>query len=172
VTGQLAIVVVSHSSGATLGDCVARVLSNPEVAELALVDNRSTDGSVEQVQERFAADPRLSVRRNSANLGFAVACNQGAAATRAPYLMFLNPDCLLEPATVARLLELARRHPDAGVVGADCARRPRPPRARRAAARSDPVAQPDHGRCGWIASSPAGPPSPASRCRHPRVRAR
>jgi GT2 family glycosyltransferase len=49
-------------------------LSNADVAS-SLVDNHSTDGSVDEVQERFGADARLSVHRNDRNLGF-TACNQ------------------------------------------------------------------------------------------------
>jgi GT2 family glycosyltransferase len=119
MSAPLAIVVVSHSSGATLSECVERALADPGVAELLVVDNRSVDGSIEALEARFGTDTRFALVRNPVNVGFAQACNQGAAATSASYLMFLNPDCLLETDSVAKLLDLARNHPDAGVIGAD-----------------------------------------------------
>ena len=103
----VAVVVVTHDSGATLADCVRRVLAAEGVTELVIVDNASRDGAIERVEFAHAGDARLRVIRNTGNPGFATACNQGANATRAPWLLFLNPDCLLEWDTVARLLAVA-----------------------------------------------------------------
>ena len=93
----------------TLADCVRRVLAAEGVTELVIVDNASRDGAIEPVEFAHAGDARLRVIRNTGNPGFATACNQGANATRAPWLLFLNPDCLLEWDTVARLLAVAAR---------------------------------------------------------------
>ena len=133
----LAVVVVTHSSGDTLAECVARALASADVGELAVIDNASADGSIDALEARFGGDPRLRVQRNPDNRGFAQACNQGAALTRAPHLMFLNPDCLLEPDSVAKLLDVASRHPEAGVIGADVRDRAGLPES--AARRRDPT---------------------------------
>jgi len=135
--GPVAVVIVSHSSGATLSECVARTLANPGVGELRVVDNASSDGSVDELATGHGAEPRFAILRNADNPGFAQACNQGAAATRAPWLLFLNPDCFLEHDTVTRLLAFATLHPDAGVIGADV--RDAEGRAESAARRRDPT---------------------------------
>lgn len=128
----VAVVVVAHDSGATLADCVRRVLAAEGVTELVVVDNASRDGAIERVEFAHAGDARLRVIRNTGNPGFATACNQGANATRAPWLLFLNPDCLLEWDTVARLLAVAATDPVVGMLGAD---------VRDAAGRREPAAR-------------------------------
>lgn len=131
--GTVAIVVVAHDSGALLADCVARAAAAERCAELVVVDNASRDGSV----ERAAAAAPIRIVRNADNPGFATACNQGAAATDAPWLLFLNPDCLIESDTLRRLLEVAARIEALGVLGADV----RDPRgvAEAAARRAEPT---------------------------------
>lgn len=111
----IAAVVVAHDSGAELAECVARLLARDEVAEIVVVDNGSRDDGI----ARLPADPRLSVVRNAGNPGFAVACNQGAKATHAPLLAFVNPDCFVEGDVLARLGAVAAQDPAIGLVGAD-----------------------------------------------------
>nr|MBP8176749.1 glycosyltransferase [Xanthomonadales bacterium] len=89
MAGTVDVVVVAHDSGAVLRDCVERVLAQPGLRRLVVVDNGSRDGAI----ERLPPDARLAVMRNQDNPGFAVACNQGAAAGDAPWILFLNPDC-------------------------------------------------------------------------------
>ena len=83
-----------------------------------MVDNASTDGSLEIAQRHAVADPRLRFIANPDNPGFAVACNQGAVDSRAPWLAFVNPDCLVEANSLARMLEYAVQD-DPLLVGAD-----------------------------------------------------
>ena len=53
------------------------------------------------------------------NAGYAVACNRGAALTTSPWLLFLNPDALIAPDTLAQLLQVAQSDPTIGLLGAD-----------------------------------------------------
>ncbi|HVF34680.1 MAG TPA: glycosyltransferase, partial [Candidatus Saccharimonadia bacterium] len=115
----IAVVVVAHYSAATLRDCIDAVLAAEGVGEIVVVDNATRDGSIEALEQVFAPEPRLRFVRNTDNVGFATACNQGARTTRAPFLVFLNPDCIVEPATLATMRALALARPDAGLVGAD-----------------------------------------------------
>ena len=113
------IVIVNWNSEVQLRECLRSfsATANDEVAlaRITIVDNASTDGSAENLD---AAVP-LVVIRNSANRGFAAACNQGAAGAETEFLLFLNPDTRLMPGSLelpARYL-LSEHHQDAGIVG-------------------------------------------------------
>ncbi len=120
---SIAAIVVSHQSGATIDDCLARLRAGDGVAAIRVVDNGSSDATLEIVQRHAIADPRVRFIANPDNPGFAVGCNQGAAALAdlpvAPtWLAFVNPDCLLEPDALARLRALATPRGEA-LLGAD-----------------------------------------------------
>ena len=105
----IAAIVVSYDSEETLDDCLVRLRAAAGVAEIRVVDNASRDGSLDIVQRHALADPRLRFIANPDNPGFAVACNQGAADSRAPWLAFVNPDCLVEADSLARMRAHAHR---------------------------------------------------------------
>lgn len=117
-TTGIAAIVVSHDSAETLDDCLSRLRAADGVAEIRVVDNDSRDGSVEIVQRHALADPRVRFIANPDNPGFAVACNQGAGDSHAPWLAFVNPDCLVEADSLARLRTHAQAL-DGGLLGAD-----------------------------------------------------
>jgi GT2 family glycosyltransferase len=114
----IAAIVVSHDSEETLEACLARLRAADGVVEIRVVDNDSRDGSVEIVQRHALADPRVRFIANPDNPGFAVACNQGAGDSHAPWLAFVNPDCLVEADSLARLRAHAQAL-DGGLLGAD-----------------------------------------------------
>jgi GT2 family glycosyltransferase len=114
----IAVVVVSHQSGATIDECLSRLRAAHAVAEIRVVDNASSDETLALVHRHAAADPRVRFIANPDNPGFAVACNQGAADGQSPWLAFVNPDCMVETDTLARL----RAHATAlgtALLGAD-----------------------------------------------------
>ena len=114
----IAAVVVSYRSAATLDECLARLRVATDVVEIRVVDNASDDGSLEVAQRHALADPRLRFIANPDNPGFAVACNQGAADSAAPWLAFVNPDCLVEVDSLSRMRAHAAGF-TAALVGAD-----------------------------------------------------
>jgi GT2 family glycosyltransferase len=116
---DIAAVVVSHYSATTLAECLDRLLAADGVGAVVVVDNASGDSSVAIARARAAADARLQVIANADNPGFGSACNQGAAHCALPWLVLVNPDCLVGADDLARLRELARQRADAGVIGAD-----------------------------------------------------
>ena len=112
-----AVVVVAYDSEETLDECLSRLRAAQDVEEIRVVDNASRDASIDLVQRHALADPRLRFIANPDNPGFAVACNQGAAASTAPWLAFVNPDCFIEADTLARLRGAALTLGDALVGG-------------------------------------------------------
>ncbi len=115
--GGIAVVVVAYNSEETLDECLARLRAAQGVEEIRVVDNASRDAGIDIVQRHALADARLRFIANPDNPGFAVACNQGAAASTAPWLAFVNPDCFIEADTLARLREAAASRGDALVGG-------------------------------------------------------
>ncbi|MCW5580897.1 MAG: glycosyltransferase family 2 protein, partial [Luteimonas sp.] len=71
------------------------------------------------VQRHASADPRLHFIGNPDNPGFGAACNDGARDSDAEWLVFVNPDCLVEPDALARLLAHAEALGRDALLGAD-----------------------------------------------------
>jgi N-acetylglucosaminyl-diphospho-decaprenol L-rhamnosyltransferase len=106
----LAVVVVTHHSADHL-ERFAQALA-PQLCdgdEFAIVDNASTDGAAETA--RALSGPTKVIDAGS-NLGFGGACHLGAAATAAPLLLFLNPDCIPHDGCLRLLRAAAAEHPD------------------------------------------------------------
>src|SRR4030042_4911243 len=79
-----------------------------------VVDNGSTDGSIQAVKEAY---PQTEIIANDTNLGFAAGSNQGidkALAGGAHYILFLNNDAKLEKDAISHLVDLLERKPKAG----------------------------------------------------------
>ncbi len=111
----VAVVIVSYNVRELLRDCLRSVLAERErPLEVVVVDNASTDGSPEMVAREF---PAVCLISNPRNRGFAVASNQGIAATRAPAVLSLNPDTVVQPGAIATLAAFLDRHPEVGAVG-------------------------------------------------------
>ncbi|HEX5354271.1 MAG TPA: glycosyltransferase family 2 protein [Rhodanobacteraceae bacterium] len=112
------VIVVAADSGVSLRECVSRALASSVPVELILVDNASRDGVPQAVAHAYQNDERVRVVYNHANLGFGPAANIGARQARGDAVVLLNPDCMMEPDTLARMLDVLQAYPDAGVVGA------------------------------------------------------
>jgi len=107
------VVVVSYETRETLLECLAALVAEP-TASVVVIDNASRDGTAAAVRERF---PSVRLVANAENVGFARACNQGARESRAPYLLFLNPDATLAPGSLGALAAILEARPRVGVVG-------------------------------------------------------
>jgi GT2 family glycosyltransferase len=112
------IIIVAADSGVALRECVARALASSVPVELILVDNASRDGVPQALARAHEREARVRIIYNHAHLGFGPAGNVGARQAHGDALLVLNPDCMLEPGTLSRMLDVQRMHPDAGVIGA------------------------------------------------------
>lgn len=108
MSASIAAVVVSYQSEATLDECLQRLRAADGVAQIRVVDNASHDGSLAIARRHALADARVRFIANPDNPGFASACNQGARDCDAAWLVFVNPDLMVEPDTLARLRDLGQ----------------------------------------------------------------
>ena len=111
----VSIVIVNHDAGRLLADCLEEALG--QARQVILVDNASVPGPFEAVAARFATDPRLRIIRSTVNTGFATGCNLGASYATEPAILFLNPDCILQPGSLAALLAALHSDRRVGMVG-------------------------------------------------------
>ena len=97
ITGEsplVSILIVNWNGKALLGDCLTSVSSQTyRNYEILVVDNDSTDGSVEYIEKNF---PLVRIIRNPQNEGFARACNKGMICSRGEYIAVLNSDMELD----------------------------------------------------------------------------
>ena len=106
------IIVLNYNGLRHLKDCFSSLtqLDYPEAQlELMLVDNASTDGSVEYVQVNY---PQVQIVRNEENLGFASGNNCGARKAIGQYIVFLNNDMWVDPQFVRGLVKAVQSDPE------------------------------------------------------------
>jgi len=111
-------VVVTHQSGSTIAACLSRLRQADGVSQIRIVDNGSTDATLDIVQRHASQDTRIRFIANPDNPGFSVACNQGVANSDAPWIGFVNPDCMVDTDTFLRLLAHVGTCPGEVLIGA------------------------------------------------------
>jgi GT2 family glycosyltransferase len=108
---SLAVVIPSWNSLGLLPRCLGSLRDQGAEIELMVVDNGSSDGSLEYL--RREGIPHLSLPRNE---GFAKAVNLGAARTESSAVLVLNADTVLEPGCAGALLDALEANPSLGGV--------------------------------------------------------
>lgn len=90
---KVSIIILNWNGGEIVCKCIESVLKTdyPDF-EVILVDNGSTDGSIEKVSKLFEKQPRLHILRLKKNTGFAMGNNIGALIAKGKYICFLNND--------------------------------------------------------------------------------
>jgi N-acetylglucosaminyl-diphospho-decaprenol L-rhamnosyltransferase len=115
---DLSIVILSWNVADLLAGCLR---SLPGAAgewwarcEVIVVDNASSDGSVEMVRRDFRGVKLVAL---PANLGFSRGNNLGIREARGRYILLLNPDTTAHPGSIATLVEHMEAHPEVGIAG-------------------------------------------------------
>ncbi|MFP4469629.1 MAG: glycosyltransferase family 2 protein [Bacteroidales bacterium] len=113
---KLSVIIVNYNVKYFLEQCLhsVRKASQGLACEVFVVDNRSVDGSVKMVRDKF---PEAKVIDNNENLGFSKANNQAIRQARGEYVLLLNPDTVVEDDTFQKIIDFMDSHPEAGGLG-------------------------------------------------------
>lgn len=124
---DVSVVIVNWNVRDLLRRCLASIAGSDDLfvlgaastsgrwtAEVIVVDNASTDGSVAMLAAEF---PFVRVIANTENVGFTRGNNQGLAVSRGRYVLFLNPDTDLAAGALAAMLAFAEANPQVGILG-------------------------------------------------------
>ncbi len=113
---DLSVVIVNWNGGEDILRCLQSLRSAPSAVEMEVivVDNASTDDSVEQIPHLF---PSVRVIQTGTNLGFARAANRGLGAAQGDYVLFLNPDTIVPTGTLDAALAALQCRPTIGILG-------------------------------------------------------
>lgn len=113
---KVSVIIVNYNVQYFLEVCLHSVFRALErySGEVIVVDNLSSDGSVEMVKQQF---PKVKLIANQVNCGFGKANNQGVAIAQGEYLLFLNPDTVLPEDFFELSVAYMEAHPQAGCLG-------------------------------------------------------
>lgn len=115
---QLSIIIVNYNSGDYLRRCVNSVRNTTDLdLEIFVVDNGSVDNSIALLRTEIIANPGIFIIENHNNLGFSKANNVALPTTTGKYILFLNPDCIVNTGTLAHMLMVMEANPKAGMGG-------------------------------------------------------
>lgn len=113
---EVTIAVINYNTKDWLDACLKSILKAPPLAahETYVVDNASTDGSVDLVKREY---PDVHIIANAGNLGFSAAANQAFRTSHARYVLILNTDTEVDPEAIDILVEFGDAHEDMAVAG-------------------------------------------------------
>lgn len=113
---RASIVIPSFDRLDLLAPCLSALRATAPEAEVIVVDNGSTDGTVEYLRAEHEAGSLVAIL-NEENRLFGPACNQAARAASREYLVFLNNDTLAQPGWLDAMVDCIESDPEIGAVG-------------------------------------------------------
>ncbi len=114
---DLSIIIVSYNTREFTLSCLESIYqNNPDrySLEIFVVDNASSDGTVEAIAKKF---PRVKLFANNENRGYAAANNQAISQTNADYVLLLNSDTLVLENSLEVMIDFMKNHPEVGASG-------------------------------------------------------
>lgn len=112
---KVTINIVTWNSRVYLPFCLTSIFQQKyRDFSVLIIDNGSSDGTIEYIQKNF---PEVKMLRNTQNLGYARAHNQGIKLTRSEYLLIMNPDIILTPDYLNNIVSAAGKKPDFSFFG-------------------------------------------------------
>ena len=112
---KLSVIIVSYNSAHFLRGCLQSLLDNLRniSSEIFVVDNNSKDNSLALVRTSF---PSVCLIANNKNIGFGAACNQALREAQGEYILMMNPDVHVHPATLSMMISYLQNHKKIGIL--------------------------------------------------------
>lgn len=116
---DLSVIIVSFNTQKLTIDCLKSIEEEGSKlkVEVIVVDNNSSDGSGEALNNFKTDKFKYITIFNDSNTGYAKANNQGIKKAQGKYMLLLNSDTLVHKKSLGSLVEFAQKTPDAGVIG-------------------------------------------------------
>jgi GT2 family glycosyltransferase len=113
---MVSLVILSYNKRDLTSSCLNSIFKHipANECEVIVVDNASSDDSVEYIKKHF---PKVKLIENKKNSGFAGGCNIGAKHAKGDYILFLNNDAELSSDPLPKMTEVFENNSDAGIVG-------------------------------------------------------
>ncbi len=111
----VSVIIVNYNTTQFTEKCVRSILNTQkkELIEIIVVDNNSTDRSVEILEKDF---PEIKLYKRQSNDGFAAGCNYGSEKATGEYLLFVNPDVVFGSSSIELLMDYLTRNESAGIL--------------------------------------------------------
>lgn len=113
---QLTVIIVNYNVKFYVEQCLHSVISacNNIDAEILVIDNASSDGSIQYLQPKFS---EVIFIENKENVGFSKANNQGLQIAKGEYILILNPDTILSEQAIENCISFYNNQKNAGAIG-------------------------------------------------------
>jgi GT2 family glycosyltransferase len=116
VSPDVSILIVTYKCRDEARECLASIYGREQGVrfETLVLDNASADGTVDTVRSEF---PEVRLVALAENVGFAAGVNRLAELASGEFLLLLNPDTVVHPTAIEKLVEFAREQPQHGLYG-------------------------------------------------------
>lgn len=119
----LSVIIINYNLEEEISDCLRSLLNTfnqienfSDSFEVIIVDNNSPNKKLPEIEKKFPSQ-QIHFLYSDVNLGFGKGCNLGASIAKGKYLLFLNPDTLVEEDIVTPILKLFNSDNTVGIVG-------------------------------------------------------
>jgi len=116
---KVSAIVLNYKTSNDTIKCVEALLKQtiaPDL-EIIVVDNHSEDGSLEKLRQLLGPDKPVQILHTTKNLGYGKGNNFGAERARGEFILIINPDNILEPDGLMKMVKYLKENPDVGIIG-------------------------------------------------------
>ena len=107
---ELSIIIVTYNNERYLDKLLKELNSGPLNWQIIIIDNNSRNPKTKKILSKYKKEPNFSIIFNQENIGFARAVNQGEKLAKGKYLLLLNPDIIINPSQIKRLLQFTEKN--------------------------------------------------------------